>query len=54
MLHSGYAGSAHDSRVYNGSPLANATLTHFSNDEFLLADSAHAPCCIPTTIQYVQ
>jgi hypothetical protein len=43
MLHSGYAGSAHDSRVYNGSPLANATSTHFSNDKYLLADSAYAP-----------
>lgn len=42
MLHSGYAGSAHDMRVLNGSELTTKTKDFFQNGEYLLADSAYA------------
>lgn len=39
----GYAGSAHDMRVYNGSQLCKKSSRYFPGDEYLLADSAYSP-----------
>lgn len=41
-LHSGFAGGAHDMRVYNASTLYTKPSRHFQGNEYLLADSAYA------------
>ena len=41
MAHTGYAGTAHDSRVMSGSPIALKPQEKLSNEEYVLADSAY-------------
>lgn len=40
-LFTGYVGSAHDMRVFDGSQLANNPEKYFSSEDYLLADSAY-------------
>ena len=42
MVHTGYTGSAHDSRVLNGSPLVRKAEEKLPGEEYVLADSAYA------------
>lgn len=43
MLFSGYAGCAHDVRVFKESPLYTNPSRYFDDDEYVLADSAYTP-----------